>query len=222
MDKIDKFIYINLEHRKDRKDHILKQLKSYEIQESKIIRFEAVKNEKGALGCAYSHLRIAEKFRDEAGPGEVWCILEDDHFFTQSKEVTDSYVSEFLENSNFDVFLGCTAHLRGNVVFDGKFLRAYRSNMTSFFIIKRHVADALVASHKQSIRSLRMKPDKKKHGIPIDVMWHNLMKIFFFVTPYCKVLGGQLDGYSDILNKDKNYGSIIGIKIDSEFSETKI
>jgi glycosyl transferase family 25 len=214
MDRIDKFIYINLKKRIDRKNHILKQLKNYAISDSKIERFEAVENEKGALGCAYSHLGVAEKFKNEAGPNEVWCILEDDHYFTQTKEFTDNYINEFLDNKNFDVFLGCTAKLRGNPVFGGKFLRAYKSNMTSFFIIKRNVADALVASHKQSIRSLRIFPKKKKDGIPIDVMWHNLMKVFFFVTSYCKVLGGQLDGYSDILNKNKNYSNIIGVSMD--------
>lgn len=214
MDRINKFIYLNLKKRSDRKEHILKQLKSYKIDDSKIERFEAIENEKGALGCAYSHLAIAEKFRDEAGINDVWCILEDDHYFTHSKEITDEYINEFLDNKNFDVFLGCTAKLFGNPVEGGKFLRAYRSNMTSFFIVKRNVADALVASHKQSVRSLRMNSKKKKDGIPIDVMWHNLMKTFFFVTSYCKVLGGQLDGYSDILNKNKNYGSIIGVEMD--------
>jgi glycosyl transferase family 25 len=224
MDRINKFIYLNLKKRTDRKEHILKQLKAYNIDDSKIERFEAIENEKGALGCAYSHLAISEKFRDEAGPNDVWCILEDDHYFTCPKSETDEYINEFLDNKHFDVFLGCTAKLRGNPVVGGKLLRAYKSNMTSFFIVKRNVADALVASHKQSVRSLRTNPKKKKDGVPIDVMWHNLMKVFFFVTSYCKVLGGQLDGYSDILNKNKNYGSIIGVEMNKidDLEKTKI
>jgi len=217
MDLIDKFIYVNLKKRTDRKAHILKELKKYNIPDEKILHFEAIEDEKGALGCAYSHLKISEMFKDSSD--KVWCILEDDHYFTESREITDIYVKEFIETKDFDAFLGCTAKLRGSIVNGGKFIRAYRSNMTSFYIIKKPICEALIASHKQSIRTLRKKLKSKKDGVPIDVMWHNLMKIFFFVTPNCKVLGAQLEGYSDILKKNKNYSNIIGVEIDREIED---
>lgn len=218
MDSIDKFIYINLKRRSDRNEHILKELKKYNLPQEKIERFEAVEHEKGALGCAMSHLEVMKKFRDSGD--KVWCIFEDDHYFTQPKEVCDDYIKEFLENENFDVFLGCTARLRGNPVVGGKFIRAYKSNMNSFYIVKKNVVEGFIASNKQSIRSMRKNIKDKKDGIPIDIMWFNLMNIFFFVTPYYKVLGAQLDGHSDILNKNKNYGSIIGIKIDQKLDSS--
>ena len=140
MNSIDKFIYINLKRRSDRNDHILKELKRYDISQEKIERFEAVEHEKGILGCAMSHFEVMKKFRDS--DDKVWCILEDDHYFTQSKEVCDDHIKEFLENENFDVFLGCTARLRGNPMIGGKLVRAYKSNSTSFFIVKKNVADA--------------------------------------------------------------------------------
>jgi glycosyl transferase family 25 len=218
MDTIDKFIYINLKRRTDRNEHIVKELKKYNIPQEKIERFEAIEHEKGTLGCALSHLEVMKKFRDSGD--KVWCIFEDDHYFTQPKEVCDEYIKEFMENENFDVFLGCTARLRGNPVIGGKFTRAYRSNMNSFYIVKKNVVEAFIASNKQAIRSMRKNINDKKSGIPIDVMWFNLMNVFFFITPN-KILGAQLDGYSDILNKNKNYGSIIGIKIDQKL-ETSI
>jgi GR25 family glycosyltransferase involved in LPS biosynthesis len=58
MDSIDKFIYINLKRRTDRNEHILKELKRYNIPQEKIERFEAVEHEKGMLGCAMSHLEV--------------------------------------------------------------------------------------------------------------------------------------------------------------------
>jgi hypothetical protein len=62
---------------------------------------------------------------------------------------------------------------------------------------------------------MRRNVKDKKDGIPIDVMWFNLMNIFFFIVP-TKVVGAQLDGYSDILSKNKNYGKIMGIKIEEK------
>lgn len=218
MDSIDKFIYINLKRRTDRNEHILKELKRYNIPQEKIERFEAVEHEKGALGCALSHYEVMQNFRDSTD--KVWCIFEDDHYFTQPREVCDDYINDFMENEHFDVFLGCTARLRGNPVIGGKFIRAYKSNMTSFYIVKKNVVDGIIASNKQAIRSMRINIKDKKAGIPIDVMWFNLMNIFFFIAP-SKVLGAQLDGHSDTLNKNKNYGRIIGIKIDQKL-ETPI
>lgn len=217
MDSIDKFIYINLKRRTDRNEHILKELKKYNLPQEKIERFEAIEHEKGILGCALSHFEVMKKFRDSGD--KVWCIFEDDHYFTEPKEVCDDYVKEFLENENFDVLLGCTARLRGNPVIGGKFTRAYKSNSTSFFIVKKNIAEALMSSHKQSIRTMKLNIKNKKSGVPIDVMWFNLMNIFFFTAPN-KILGAQLDGYSDILNKNKNYGSIMGIKIDQKLESS--
>jgi glycosyl transferase family 25 len=218
MDSIDKFIYINLKRRTDRNEHILKELKRYDIPQEKIERFEAVEHEKGILGCAMSHFEVMKKFKESGD--KVWCIFEDDHYFTQSREDCDNYVKEFMENENYDTLLGCTARLRGNPVIDSKFIRAYKSNSTSFYIVKKNIADGLIASFKQSIRTMRKNINSKKSGVPIDVMWFNLMNVFFFVAPV-KVLGAQLEGYSDILNKNKNYSNIIRFKIDQKL-ETSV
>jgi hypothetical protein len=123
--------------------------------------------------------------------------------------------TESLENENFDVFLGCRARVRGNPVIGGKFIRAYKSNSTSFYIVKKNIVEGLISSNKQSIRTMRRNVKDKKDGIPIDVMWFNLMNIFFFIVPI-KILGSQLEGYSDILNKNKNYSNILGIKIEQK------
>ena len=101
MDRIDKFVYINLAKREDRNKHILSELEKFGIPKEKIIRFEAIQNKRGIIGCAMSHLKVSEMFRDSGD--EVWCFLEDDHYFTNSKQDTDYYVNEFLNNKAFDV-----------------------------------------------------------------------------------------------------------------------
>lgn len=209
MDRIDKFIYINLVRREDRRKHIEEELKEYEIPEEKIICLEAVEHQRGIIGCAMSHLKATEMFRDSGD--QVWCFLEDDHYFTKSKKETDGYINQFLDNKDFDVLLGCTCALKGYDIPGTSFTRATQSSMTSFFIAKRNIIDALIASHKESIRSFGK--DGKRKGIHLDHMWYNLMKVFFFVTPYFKPLGAQLEDFSDIRKKKMNYSNYIKIKI---------
>jgi GR25 family glycosyltransferase involved in LPS biosynthesis len=205
MDKIDKFIYINLDKREDRKKHILSELKKFNIPDEKIIRFSAIEHLKGQIGCGLSHIGVMEMFK--ASGDKVWCILEDDNIFTKKLEEMNIYINEFLSKPCYDVFLGCTASLKAkNIKGSDKLVRVNRSKMTSFYIARSNVADAMIASHNQSIRSYGQSFYKK--GIPIDVMWFHLMKIFVFVTSYFNPLGAQLVGYSDIMHKKKDYNGI--------------
>ena len=48
--------YINLEHRTDRKEHVLNQLTNLGLPN--VERFNAIKMENGAIGCSMSHLKI--------------------------------------------------------------------------------------------------------------------------------------------------------------------
>ena len=49
--------YINLEHREDRRTHVLNQLEIMGMKD-KSKRFNAIKMIDGAIGCSMSHLRI--------------------------------------------------------------------------------------------------------------------------------------------------------------------
>jgi hypothetical protein len=212
MDKIDKFVYINLDKRTDRKEHILKELKRFDIPDEKIIKITAIESEKGAYGCALSHQKALEAFK--ASNDEVWCILEDDHYFTHTKVDTDRVINLFMNNIHYDVFLGCFCALKGCDLGDGIFRRATKSCMASFYIVKRNVCDALIASHKQSARSLHPSLGKRG-GIACDFMWENLMKVFVFVAPY-KPYGSQLLNHSNIRNKKMDYSNYVGMKVDRE------
>jgi glycosyl transferase family 25 len=212
MNNIDKFVYINLDKRKDRNEHILKELQRFNIPESKIIRVSAIESTKGAYGCSLSHLKVMQLFKESGD--KVWCILEDDHYFTHTLEETDKIVSNFLKKEEYDVLLGCYCNVKGRDLPDGVFRRTSQSSMTSFFIVKSNVCDGLIASHKQSSRSLNPKFGKKT-GIPCDFMWSHLMKVFFFVAPY-KPYGSQILDYSDIRHKRMNYSTYVGLKVDRD------
>lgn len=212
MDRIDKFAYINLSKRKDRNEHILKELKRFGIPEEKIVRIEGVESEKGAYGCAMSQKKMAEAFRDSGD--KVWCMMEDDHYFTQTREDTDSLVHKFLDKEEYDVLLGCYCAVKGRDLPGGTFRRTAESSMASFYIVKKNVADALVASHNQSAKSLDSSFGRKT-GIPCDHMWRHIMKVFFFVAPY-KPYGSQILNYSNIRNKVMNYSTYVGLEVNRD------
>ena len=131
MNRIDKFAYINLDKRKDRNEHILKELSRFEIPDSKISRISAVESVKGAYGCSLSHVKLMEDFLESKD--EIWCVLEDDHYFTHTLEETNKLINEFLDNPQYDVFLGCYCAVKGRDLPGTSFRRVSQSSMTSFF-----------------------------------------------------------------------------------------
>jgi nickel-dependent lactate racemase len=61
---IDKIVYINLDHRQDRRDVMAKFFKEGRMPEEKIVRFSAIKKSKSHIGILESHtqvLRMAKK-----------------------------------------------------------------------------------------------------------------------------------------------------------------
>jgi len=76
MEYIDAILYINLEHRKDRNEHILNEIHKICTDNSKIHRIDAIKNDNGALGCGLSHIKALEyAVKNE---WKTVLILEDD------------------------------------------------------------------------------------------------------------------------------------------------
>ena len=215
MNRIDKFVYINLDKRSDRNQHLLNELKRFNIPEEKIIRVSAVESPKGAYGCALSHMRAMEMFRNS--DDEVWCILEDDHYFTQTYEDTEKILNEFFDKPEYDVFLGSYCAVKGRDLLGTSFRRTIKSCMCSFYVVHRRVCEALLASHKQSSRTLSPSFGRSS-GIPCDMMWNHVMSIFWFVAPY-KPYGGQILNYSNIRNRVMDYSTYIGMKIDRELEK---
>lgn len=217
MDRIDKFVYINLDKRPDRNTHILNELKRFGIPDEKILRISAVESEKGAYGCALSHQKVMEAYRDS--PDKLWCILEDDHYFTHTKEETNKLIETFLNNENYDVLLGCYCAVKGRDLPDRVFRRTSQSCMASFYIPKKNTCEALLASHKQSARTLNPRFGRKT-GVPCDMMWNHLMKIYVFVAPY-KPYGSQLLNHSNIRNRVMDYSTYVGMKVDRELKDNE-
>ena len=70
---IDKVVYINLDHRTDRNEHMKRMTKTFR---DKVSRFSAIRNERGIIGCSMSHIEVLKiAIRENY---ENILILEDD------------------------------------------------------------------------------------------------------------------------------------------------
>ncbi|WP_341266116.1 glycosyltransferase family 25 protein [Morganella morganii] len=81
---VDKVVYINLAERTDRQESIEFQMKKAGIPQNKIIRFDAIKNENGTLGCTLSHIGVMAMAAEENWENVL--VLEDDMIFNDDDE----------------------------------------------------------------------------------------------------------------------------------------
>lgn len=209
MDTINQILYINLAHRIDRKDKILKTLKLIDVDENKIQRVEATLFELcGHIGCGQSHvnaLDIAIK-----NNWNTVMILEDDFVFTQTKE----YIDEIIKNlpSDYDLVM---MHGLNNKTKKININGVHKLNYcisSGGYIIKRHYfqklkdvfTEAISNMYKlfnqyveeQKLKGRKIIPKMIWNKYAIDRSWHGMMKTdnFYLCVPH---LGKQDDSYSD-------------------------
>ena len=79
MEKIQHILYINLDTRPDRKQHIEQQFALLGVDVNKVERFPAIKLQNGRIGCSMSHLQCLQLAKDRGYENVM--ILEDDITF---------------------------------------------------------------------------------------------------------------------------------------------
>ena len=197
--------YINLEHRKDRKEHVEKQLASVNITAE---RFNAIRLPNGAIGCSMSHLRCLEQAKKNEWSHLLIC--EDDIEFLNPSLFTQQMNTFFEKHQNdWDVVL-----LAGNNVppyrvpeNDTSCIQVTHSQTTTGYLIKSHYFDTLISNIKKGIEKLIAEPEN--HGkFAIDKYWLTLQKCdrWFLIVPLTVV---QKTDYSDIEKKMTNYKNVM-------------
>ena len=207
MEQIDAVYFINLEHRKDRQEEFLKEMKRLGIDETKIHRINAVYTpELGQLGCGLSHIRALDTFLDSS---YKTCIIFEDDF----QSTIDWHYGQFLLNhiltfmQSFDLIM-----LSGNILkdeyTDSPFLhRVLDGQTTAAYVVTYEFAHILRDNFRESMDKLAKSFEKEK-SIPVeyclDVYWKKLQpeSKWFVLNPK---LGMQRESYSDIEQKITNY-----------------
>ena len=181
---------INLKHRTDRKEQMIKKFKQFENINIKFI--EAIKHENGAIGCLKSHQKCIEIGKENNM--EYIIVMEDDTIPCKYFEKRFNNILEYLNNNSFDIFLGMVNKTRKEHIIE----KINYPKETLLKISMGHCANLIIYNKKAYEFFLSI---DENNFIAIDHEWHN--KLSAIVTlPF--IVSTETD-YSDIEKKNVNY-----------------
>jgi GR25 family glycosyltransferase involved in LPS biosynthesis len=195
-------VYINLDHRPDRKVHVEKQLALIGIASP--TRFNAIKLPNGALGCSMSHLRCLQIAKEQGWPHLLLC--EDDIQFLDPNlfvKQFNGFLENHEENSSWDVVLIAGNNMPPYGIEDDYSVRVFQCQTTTGYLVKQNYYDKLIANIKEGIEKLIKEPHNHRF-YAIDKHWFKLQQsdYWFLITPLTVV---QREDYSDIEKRRTNY-----------------
>jgi len=211
----DAILYINLDHRIDRKEILLDQLAKLGVNQKKIHRISAVKHSSnGYIGTVLSHIKaldfaIVNNFNNAL-------ILEDDCLFFKKPLILNSLIDYFFDKIPvWDVFL-----------LGGQFFKTKKTKYPHIINILKSYDCHAYAINKDYMKILKncfmesyeeIKNDSfafqsaKVEQAILDVYWNKLQCRDNWYSLDVQ-LAIQNDSYSDNLNRQRNYFKEIGKK----------
>jgi len=208
----DKYFYINLEHRKDRKKQITNELYKMNIPEDKIVRIDAVRNKyNGHIGCCKSHIKTIEKAKEMELNDVV--VFEDDFVFNKPQQEVDAKINHFLKKyPKYDIIQLTTAFKSLKDIDDTHVKKVNRASTSSAYIINKRFYNRLLLDLTESKNKMEKEMVnfnrknngvfKKKHqtGNALDQHWNKLQKKsnWYIFDPYLGKQGGKA-GRSSIM-----------------------
>jgi glycosyl transferase family 25 len=200
---IQNVFYINLEHRKDRKEHVENELKKIGLNGE---RFNAIKTKNGAIGCSMSHLRLLQDAHKNNLSHIV--ILEDDITFLNPKLFTN-HLDAFLKNrkNEWDVVLFAGNNIPPYKNIDETCIRISSCQTTTGYMVNGHYIRTLMENIKTGLNNLIANPSDKIN-FAIDRFWFSLQRKdrWFLIIPPTVI---QREDYSDIEQRKTNYKDLM-------------
>jgi glycosyl transferase family 25 len=221
-DSIDQFVYINLDHRTDRNASIIKEMARMKIPVTKFQRLSAVRNDRGAIGCTFSHIKclqlaIEKKWKNIA-------ILEDDFIFIDSAEKVEEGVRYFFEKvvpkvpdwTVVNLSRGASQQMEyvdaetfkpmgtnsSSGTPDSLLYKANAISSASCYIVNHTFFQTLLNNFREGLVGLMKTYDKPTYAC--DMYWFPLQKNtnWYIFNPS---LGYQYESYSDIEQRVVDY-----------------
>lgn len=203
LDDIKHAFYINLEHRTDRKEHVIQELEKIGINAT---RFNAIKMEQGAVGCSMSHLKILQDaYKNKL---DHVLIVEDDITFLDP-ELFKRQINKFFElhSNNWDVVLLAGNNMPPYENIDDTCIKVSRCQTTTGYLVNGHYINVLIQNVKMGLTHLLTRPNEA-NKFAIDKFWFILQGAskWYLITPPTVV---QREDYSDIEKKVTNYQAVM-------------
>ena len=193
-------LYINLEHRQDRRISTIKQFSQFGIEPT---RFNAivVPNMDGAFGCSESHLKCLQIAKENKWDRVFIC--EDDIIFINPKGFL-SKLESFLETHSWDVLLVGGINHKPFIDVDDTCVKITNCNSTTGYIVKAAYYDKLI---NNIMNGLNLKyntsyEDIGKYSIDQYLKILQNQDKWFMLKPPTVI---QASGYSDIGGGDFNW-----------------
>lgn len=200
---IQNVFYINLEHRKDRKEHVENELKKIGLVGQ---RFNAIKTTNGAIGCSMSHLKLLQDAVKKNLSHIV--ILEDDITFLDPQLFTQ-HLDTFLKNhkNEWDVVLFAGNNIPPYSKIDETCIRVLSCQTTTGYMVNGHYIKTLMENIKTGLNNLIANPNEKLY-FAIDRFWFSLQRKdrWFLIIPPTVI---QREDYSDIEKRNTNYKDLM-------------
>jgi glycosyl transferase family 25 len=180
---VEKIVYINLEHRTDRKAEIEEVLKNVS---DKVIRFNAIKESHGGIGCTKSHIAVLEMAIREGWKN--YLVVEDDAMWSNF-EIGYPKLQKLIM-APYDVIVLGAVFARCNP--DAKILS---SQTTTAYIVNSGYYQTLLDNFKEGLAGFLT--TGAYHAYAIDQYWKRIQPTgnWYAVLPSLMI---QRAGYSDI------------------------
>jgi GR25 family glycosyltransferase involved in LPS biosynthesis len=191
-------IYINLEHRKDRNESVLKELSKIKILNAE--RFNAIEMKNGAIGCTLSHIKCIEIAIKRNY--DYIMICEDDIEILNPSLFVEN-INKFLNSQiEWDVVL-----IAGNNMIPYNFvtdycIKIYNCLTTTGYIVKNKYFSTLLNNYKEGVTKLIK--EQSNSSYKIDKYWLSLQNKdnWYMIIPPTII---QKEDYSDIEKKVTNF-----------------
>jgi glycosyl transferase family 25 len=198
MEFVKHVLYINLKSRPDRRQHVEQQLKLIGVNAN---RFDAIKNENGAIGCSLSHLKCLSIAKENNWPHVM--IVEDDIKFLDPSLFTRQF-NKFIDSGiSYDVILVAGNNIPPYEKVNDSSIKVTRCQTTTGYIVKQPYYDTLINNMKTGV--LRLMKEPMNHRLyAIDKYWFQLQEKdnWYLITPPSVT---QREDYSDIEKRPTNY-----------------
>ena len=191
-------IYINLDSRPDRNEHVKNELAKVGI--NKPDRFKAIKLENGALGCSMSHLKCIESAKQKDYPCVFIC--EDDIEFLDPSLFLNQMQTFLNSNINWDVIIVAGNNMLPYTPVNNTCIKVLNCQTTTGYIVKKEYYDKLMQNYKEGIQKLMKDPTNNEYKI--DKYWFRLQREhnWYLIIPLTVV---QKEDYSDIEKRVTNF-----------------
>ena len=198
--KIDIIYYINLDHRTDRNEQFLNEMKKINFPSNKIKRISAIENNNGSIGCSSSHVKTLDEFINS--PHNICIIFEDDFEFYNPINI--NLMNKILNHNDFDIICLSANDINSTDTNHSYLKKINNSQTTSGYIVTKKFAKEHL--YKNFIDGLKLLKENQHliHIYSIDQYWKLLQpdNKWFVSNPK---LGKQRESYSDILKGNVNY-----------------